>query len=152
MGSRPFASATKRSLFALLLVCGACDDEKPIELPSCPEHDPSASPSVAGTFRYDSLAFGLSGEIVFEQDGELVRVVDTTYDQPDVAAIARSLEGEAMLDGNLLEVSLVPTNGDTDYGAEVTLVFGPSGNDFCLLEFTDTNDDRGGEGSYTGTR
>jgi hypothetical protein len=141
------------SLALLVLLGTACEDDEPIDLPSCPAHDTSASPEVAGTFRYESLVFGLSGEITFEQEGDLVRVTDTTYDQPDVAAIARSLEGEAMLDGNRLELSLVPKNGDTDYAADdVTLVFGPSGDDFCLLEFTDTNDDRGGEGSYTGTR
>lgn len=57
-----------------------------------------------------------------------------------------------MLDGNLLEVSLVPINGDTDYAADVRLLFDATGDGFCLLEFTDTNDDHGGEGSYTGVR
>jgi hypothetical protein len=53
--------------------------------------------------------------------------------------------------GNQLDLELVPENGDSDYSADVTLLFEDGGGAFCLSQFTDTNDDRGGEGSYRGT-
>jgi hypothetical protein len=119
-----------------------------ITLPTCPELDEEAAPAVAGTFHYESLVLGLSGTIVFEQDGQQVRVIDTTYDQDE----ARALVGEAPLTGNHLNVVLTPKNGDTDYSARVRLAFDAAGDEFCLLSFTDTNDDVGGEGYYTGSR
>jgi hypothetical protein len=126
----------------------ACTETEPVVLPECSPIDDAARPQVAGVFRYESRLFSLSGSIVFEQDGDLVRVVDTTYDQAD----DRALEGAALLEGNLLDVELSPRNGDPDYGARVRLVFEQGGERFCLLDFTDTNGDVGREGTYTGAR
>lgn len=132
---------------AILVACASSDSAR-VKLPTCPAHDSSARPSVAGTFRYSSLRFGLSGTIVFEQQGESVRVVDTSYDQHD----DRPLEGESALEGNQLDILLVPKNGDTDYSAQVRILFDESGDSFCLASFSDTNGDQGGEGTYTGSR
>jgi hypothetical protein len=100
---------------------------------------------VAGVYDYESPLWNLSGTITFAQQGNRVSVVETTYNHD-----ARSLVGEADLEGNRLDVTLTPANGDTDYSAGVSLIFAEGGERFCLLQFTDTNDDYGGEGSYRG--
>lgn len=142
-----------RTLSVCLLVLGpacASGDARPVVLPECPEFDASATPNVAGTYRYSSLAFSLKGTIAFQQEGNVVRVLDTSYDNAD--SRARALQGEATLQGNYLDVTLAPTNGDTDYVADVQFAFDRTGDTFCLRGFSDTNDDVGGEGSYTGYR
>ena len=114
----------------------------------CVDEDVSAGINVIGTFDYSgSWGFPLSGTITFEQDGDVVRVVDTTYDVGN----DRRLMGEGTLVGNVLEITLVPQNGDTDYRADITFVFGSQGRDFCVL-FSDTNGDAGDLGSYRGVR
>lgn len=115
---------------------------------TCPDEDPSASVDVAGVFRYfGERPLMLSGTITFEQEGNLVRVIDTTYDFSG----DRRLMGEAVLQGNRLTIQLVPRNGDTDYRADVTFLFNKDGDEFCV-EFSDTNGDTGGMGSYRGYR
>jgi hypothetical protein len=144
MNARLFVTAL---WLAPTAACTAGDSE-PVDLPECTPFDAAARPMVAGTFRYDSLVFALGGTITFEQTEQTVRVVDTTYDHHD----DRALQGEAPLDGNRLDIVLTPKNGDTDYSARVVLSFDATGDRFCLVSFSDTNDDVGNEGTYTGTR
>jgi hypothetical protein len=106
--------------------------------------DADAGPSVAGTYRYYG---SLRGTITLEQAGSTVRLVDTVYDNAD----DRPLVGAGMLAGNVLEMHMVPENGDTDYEADVRFVFDATGDGFCV-EFTDTNGDQGALGSYVGRR
>jgi hypothetical protein len=103
---------------------------------------------VAGTYDYAGT-FGhfLRGTVTFEQAGEMVRVVNVTYEN----ANDRPLVGEAMLEGDRLEIVLVPENGDTDFHADVTFVFSADGDNFSVA-FSDTNGDTGILGSYLGTR
>jgi hypothetical protein len=75
-------------------------------------------------------------------------VTDTTYD----TGHDRALEGSGPWEGNRATVVLTPKNGDTDYSATVTFAFSADGRAFCLVAFSDTNGDRGGEGTYTGIR
>jgi hypothetical protein len=138
----------RRRVPLALLPFVACTESDPVALPQCSPIDGTVHPQVAGVFRYESRVFALSGSIELAQDGELVRVTDTTYDQAD----DRALEGEALLAGNLLDVELTPKNGDLDYSARVRLTFEPGGDRFCLLGFSDTNGDVGREGTYTGVR
>ncbi len=120
----------------------------PTPLRPCVDEDPSAGVDVTGTFDYIGFdEFPLTGTITFEQDGDVVRVVDTTYDVGD----DRALMGEGTLIGNVLEITLVPQNGDTDYRGDITFVFGSEGRDFCVM-FSDTNGDVGDLGSYRGVR
>lgn len=114
----------------------------------CPQEDFQASVNVAGTYRYfGTRPFLLIGTITFEQEGDLVRVTDTTYENSG----DRRLMGQATLQGNRLNILLVPQNGDTDYLADVTFLFSEDGNEFCV-EFSDTNGDAGELGTYRGTR
>lgn len=119
----------------------------------CVEENRSTEINVSGVFRYsvgDPLDFSipmLSGTITFAQEGDTVRVVDTTYD----FAPGRALEGKAELEGNKLVIQLVPKNGDTDYVADIIFLFGEDGSEFCV-EFSDTNDDSGALGSFVGVR
>ena len=119
----------------------------------CVEENRPTEIDVSGVFRYrvgDPLDFSipmLSGTITFTQDGDTVRVVDTTYD----FAQDRALEGEAQLEGNKLVIRLVPKNGDTDYIADIIFLFSEDGSEFCV-EFSDTNDDTGALGSFVGAR
>ena len=106
--------------------------------------DADAGPSALGTYRYTG---SLRGTITLAQNGNTVRLVNTTYDNAD----DRPLVGEGLLAGNELRMRMVPENGDTDYEAEVRFVFDGAGDRFCV-EFSDTNDDRGGLGSYVGQR
>ena len=107
------------------------------------------TPHVAGTFRYQGGAIGffLRGSITFEQEDDTVRIVEVTYDN----ANDRPLVGEAVLDNNVLDVVLVPGNGDTDFEADCKFVFSADGSRF-EVEFSDTNGDNGPLGSYVGTR
>lgn len=121
-----------------------------VVLPSgrCAQQDETATLEVSGVFRYAaSKGFGLSGTIVFAQQGDTVRVLDTTYD----FGTDRALQGEAPLEGNTLDIQLFPRNGDTDYRADVVFVFSDDGNEFCVA-FSDTNGDRGDLGSFVGVR
>jgi hypothetical protein len=77
----------------------------------------------------------------------VVRITDTTYENSS----DRRLEGEATLQGNRLDIQLVPQNGDTNYRADVLFLFSEDGNEFCV-EFSDTNGDAGELGTYRGTR
>ena len=129
---------------ALVLLLGACNDDDQMTRPSCASVEADAGPDVAGTYRYTG---SLRGTITLEQAGNTVRLVNTTYDNAD----DRPLIGEGTLTGNALVMRLVPENGDTDYEAEVRFVFDATGERFCV-EFTDTNGDRGGLGSYIGRR
>lgn len=139
----PFASTL---LLSLVTIAAGCQ-ENTVVLPTCPEAT-ATSPAVTGTYRYRSDVFGLSGTITFAQEGGRLFVTDTTYTTGD----DRALEGDGPMQGNRATVRLVPRNGDTDYTADVTFAFTPDGNEFCLVEFTDTNGDRGGEGTYVGVK
>jgi len=107
------------------------------------------TPQVAGTFRYQGGASGffLRGSITFEQEDDTVRVVEVTYDNSN----DRQLVGEGELDLNVLDIVLVPENGDTDFEADCKFVFSADGSRFDV-EFSDTNGDNGPLGSYVGTR
>lgn len=117
--------------------------------PAAPAPQAVGMPHVAGTFRYQGGATGyfLRGTIAFEQEDDTVRVVSVTYDNSN----DRALVGEAVLDGNVLDIVLVPENGDTDFEADCKFVFSADGSRFDV-EFSDTNGDAGPLGSYTGTR
>lgn len=144
------------ALAALAMLAGSSCAVFPVNVESCAVEDPQATVNVAGVYRYsgrganqDSGAeFGLSGTITFAQDGSRVRVTDTTYDFSGL----RRLESDfAELQGNRLEAVLTPINGDTDYTAHVTFIFGDDGGTFCVA-FEDTNEDAGGLGSFRGER
>ncbi|MGH7162737.1 MAG: hypothetical protein ACREID_04575 [Planctomycetota bacterium] len=136
---------TRRPLLALLLLTacggGSAAAPPPVDLP--------APILVTGTYAYQGTApeFSLRGTIAFEQVGDVVRVVEVVYDNSG----DRPLIGEATLEGDRLEISLVPENGDTDFRADVTFVFNEDRSSF-QVEFADTNGDTGGLGSYVGTR
>ncbi len=119
----------------------------PMGSSDCPAEDPIAQVDVAGTWRYSGAdIFKLRGTITFEQQGSQVRVTDTTYDNSG----DRRLQSEfTPLQGNKLVIVLTPKNGDTDYRADVTFLFRPDGDRFCV-EFSDTNGDSGPMGTYTG--
>ncbi|HOB73395.1 MAG TPA: hypothetical protein PKG54_02615 [Phycisphaerae bacterium] len=120
----------------------------PAQQEPCPEENSAAVVNVAGVYRYfGTRPFLLIGTITFEQEGDLVRVTDTTYENSN----DRRLMGEAVLQGNRLEIQLVPQNGDTNYRADVLFLFSEDGNEFCV-EFSDTNGDAGDLGTYRGTR
>ncbi len=116
--------------------------------PACPAvADGGVTLAVNGVYRYASPLFELRGTISFAQQGEVVQVSDTSYDN---APRDRSVVGMAPLAGNRLDVRLVPRNGDTDYTANVSFVFTEGGRRFCVREFSDTNGDTGGDGSFFG--
>jgi hypothetical protein len=142
------ARLTSLALCCTALLCAACTQEsiRPIEIEPCDATSPDAGVSAVGTYDYESPIWNLWGTITFAQDGNTVSVTEVTYNHPQ----ARSLVGSADLEGNRLDITLVPANGDTDYSADVTLIFEDGGQRFCLLEFSDSNDDYGGEGSYRG--
>ena len=138
-------SSKTLGLAALLCIFGGCSDQNRTRAgPSCSEPDPSVTLNVAGSYRY---AGALRGSITLEQTASTVRLVKTTYDNAD----DRPLVGEGTLQGNVLDMLLVPENGDTDYQALVRFVFDEPGDRFCV-QFSDTNDDHGALGSYVGTR
>lgn len=127
-----------------------------VSVGDCAGSMPEAVINVAGVFRYSGDGansetgggFSFSGTITFEQDGTMVRVSDTTYD----AGVLRPVAGDfSELDGNVLDTVLTPINGDEDYQAAVRFIFSDDGNEFCV-QFTDTNDDSGGLGSFVGSR
>jgi hypothetical protein len=143
--SRPFA-AVALCVSALSIVAAAsCSFSM---LARCADEDSESTVDVTGTFRYAGDVPGpLTGTVVLEQEGDTVRVLDSTSDfSPN-----RALEGEGTLAGNRLDIRLVPRNGDTDYIADVTFVFSDGGREFCV-SFSDTNDDAGVLGSFIGTR
>jgi hypothetical protein len=117
--------------------------------PKCADADPSAVVQVSGTYDYGGdTSLSLIGTITFEQQGDLVRVTDTTY----LNSNDRPLQSEfAPLDGNTLVLKLTPKNGDTNYQADVTFRFSKGGEIFCV-EFSDTNGDAGVLGSYHGAK
>lgn len=115
----------------------------------CEGTDSGAVVQVGGTYDYSGeSAFSLKGTITFEQQDLLVRVIDTTYANSNDRALRSEF---APLDGNTLVLKLTPQNGDTNYEANVTFVFGAGGTSFCA-EFSDTNGDTGALGSYTGVK
>jgi hypothetical protein len=135
---------------ASALACSSGSVAVTMPPPVCSEV-PDATAAIAdvtGVHHYRSLAFALAGNIAFTQAGTRVTVGGVTYDNAD----DRPLMGQADLVGNSLDVVLVPTNGDTDYRADVSFIFDQQGTSFCLLGFSDTNGDTGGPGSYFGSR
>ena len=134
-------------LFLFLAACSTSDNEPALGQFDC-EQMPTAVVDVTGTYRYSGApGHFLRGTITFAQTGTTVQCTGTTYDN----AADRELEGEAMIDGNRLVITLVPINGDLDYSALVTFHFSPDGEEFCC-SFDDTNGDVGSMGSYTGLR
>ena len=122
----------------------SCNGDDPASGPGCAEPDPSAAVDVNGTYRYVGA---LRGTITLVQTGNTVELTNTTYENAD----DRPVVGSADLDGNVLDIVLVPENGDPDYRADVRFVFDNGGDTFCV-SFSDTNDDVGGLGSYTGVK
>jgi len=133
----------------LLTAVGCLGDDSPLHV-QCPAVDPQASVEATGVYRYLSYEFALRGTITFEQQPgqRAVSVTDTSYDN----AMDRALAGMATLQGNRLDITLAPRNGDTNYSAQVMFVFSDGGSRFCLLGFSDTNGDTGGIGSYLGSQ
>ena len=137
------------TLLSVVVAVASCTDVGPRVHPfPCPEIEPDAAVEVTGLYRYASGIFDLSGTITFEQSASGVAVTDTTYD----TGKDRALIGPGRLQGNRLDLVLIPRNGDTDYTANVSLVFTPGVPRFCLLEFSDTNGDKSGLASYIGER
>ena len=104
---------------------------------------------VSGIYQFvgEEVPNTMKGTITFDQEGDLVRVTGTTYeDNP-----SRELKGEATIKGTRLEIVLVPINDDPTYEAEVLFIFSEDGNTF-EVSFTDTNGDEGSMESYTGVR
>jgi len=139
-----------RKLIAMWIVslaavmAGACNP-----FPRCATENADATINVAGTYRYvGDKATLLRGTITFEQQGNFVRVVNTTYDNSSDRALESAF---TPLSGNRLDIVLVPRNGDTNYRADVTFIFSEDGNSFCV-EFSDTNGDAGPLGTYSGLR
>ncbi len=133
------------AIFTLIsgLNCAPARVAVPCEMP-----DVDASPNVAGIYDYFGVnPFAITGTITFEQEGDTVRVTDTTYDFTD----NRRLMGEATIDGNTLAIPLVPINGETDYRADVIFRFSDDGDTFCV-EYNDTNGDAGDLGDFQGRR
>ncbi len=119
-----------------------------VPLESCVTNEAHATFSVTGVYRYRAAElFDLSGTITFAQEGDTVRVIDTTYD----FVANRALTGIGDLEGNRLIITLVPRNGDTNYRADVTFLFSDDGDEFCVA-FSDTNADTGELGSFIGIR
>lgn len=125
----------------------ACIPGVTVNDPGCPPENANAAIDVSGVWRYaGENIFLLRGTITFEQQGNQVRVTDTTYDN----AGDRALKSEfTPLQGNKLVLVMTPKNGDTNYTANVTLLFSDDGKKFCC-EFSDTNGDAGDMGTYTG--
>jgi hypothetical protein len=141
-------AAASLSAAATLFGAASCNTIPPNQA-ACDTPNTPADIDVTGTYRYSSpIPFMISGTIIFEQSGDTVRILNTTYDNnvPN-----RALMGEAQLNGNTLDIAMVPTNGDTDYRADVRFVFSDDGDTFCV-EFSDTNNDTGALGSFTGQR
>lgn len=134
----------------LMMAAAGCDSTPPPAPFACAKADPAAAVDVGGRFRYASnyRDFWMRGTILLAQTGKMVEVTETVYDNAD----DRPLKGAAELQGNRLDVSLVPINGDTNYRAEVSFTFGAGGANWCLLMFSDTNGDTGGLASYYGFR
>jgi hypothetical protein len=149
------APARRRRRLPLLIAVaaaglGACAEDPFPPFP-CPTPDPAAvidPAALAGSYRYASGEFLLSGTITFAAGAEGLSVIRTSYD----AGRDRSLAGPGRLAGNRVDLRLSPGNGDADYLAEVALLFTAGGRRFCMLEFADSNGDRGGPGSYFGER
>ena len=127
--------------------CTSSDGNAPAICPAQVDAGVTAGPS--GVYRYASSVFTLRGTITFVSEGPVVRVIDTSYDN---APRDRSLAGVATLAGNRLDITLTPTNGDTNYTALVAFVFTDEGRRFCVAGFSDTNGDVGGDASYFGQR
>ncbi len=104
---------------------------------------------VSGTYRFvgEEVPNTMKGTITFEQEGDLVRVTGTKYENNP----SRELKGEATIKRTRLEIVLVPINDDPTYEAEVLFIFSEDGDTF-EVSFTDTNGDEGDMGSYTGVR
>ena len=151
------AARIATAALALWIPLGCTPSFVSVEVSECAEEDPDAAViDVAGVFRYSGTGitgksgptFQLSGTITFEQQGSMVRVSGSTYDN----GALRSVQSEfAELSGNRIGLLLTPNNGDTNYRAAIKFVFTENGNQFCV-EFTDTNDDHGKPGSFVGTR
>lgn len=143
-GVRPLAVIS--SCLSLVVGCGG----EPATPFPCATPDPAAQVEVNGAYRYSSSSsrYHLRGTITFAQAGSRVEVTDTHYDN----ARDRAVGGAADLLGNRYDVTMTPLNGDTNYTAQVSFVFGDGGKNFCLLGFTDTNGDTGGLASYFGFR
>ena len=144
--SPPFARypCAVRRPWVFLFLLASCTDVGVF----IPPENPAAMVDVNGTYDYfgGSAQFGLLGTITFQQAGNTVQVVSTTY----ANAIDRSLMGAAELAGNRLDIVLVPVNGDMDFEAQVTFLF-EDGERF-VVSFSDTNGDTGPLGSYQGAR
>jgi hypothetical protein len=103
---------------------------------------------VSGTYQFvGEVPNTMKGTITFEQEGDLVRVTGTKYENN----ASRELKGEATIKGTRLEIVLVPINDDPTYEAEVLFIFSEDGDTF-EVSFMDTNGDEGDMGSYTGVR
>ena len=141
---------------AAMLVGGSCVATPANGPEECADQQPAAMINVAGVFRYSGggtnlqtgVGFDLSGTVTFEQQGNRVRVSDSTY---DFAGLHRFAGEVTELQGNRLVTQLIPINGDEDYRADVTFIFSEDGSSFCG-EYTDTNLDTGKLGSFVGVR
>ena len=156
MSRRPSVSGLVAPFVGILLTAalGGCSTEQEPTV----AHDgntvataPGTLPTldVSGTYQFvgEEVPNTMKGTITFEQEGDLVRVTGTKYENNP----ARELKGEATIKGTRLEIVLVPINDDPTYEAEVLFIFSEDGDTF-EVSFTDTNGDEGDMGSYTGVR
>jgi hypothetical protein len=103
------------------------------------EEDLTQTVNVEGAYDWVFNFFTLEfGTITFAQDGATVTATHTFHAFPT----NRELSGQAELEGNRLVMAMTPKNGDTDYTADVTLLFSSDGSRF-LADFADTNGDAG---------
>lgn len=132
-------------VWAFLILLAGCTDRGTL----FPVENPGAMVDVTGTYDFfgSGPQFGLFGTITFQQTGNTVQVVSTTYANSN----DRPLMGVAELAGNRLDIMLVPVNGDMDFEAQVTFLFTEDSGGF-VVSFLDTNGDSGPLGSYQGAR
>jgi hypothetical protein len=151
----PVALGLLLGLGALALFVGpvaGCGGSRGSNNPSgCASYQASAVLDVSGTWDYegDPITHRLFGTITMTQVGTTVTVTGCTYTN---APQDRSLTGAADLDGNRLEIVLsAPANATRPpFEADCVFLFDATGTRFCV-EFSDTNGDVGGMGSYEGT-
>ena len=103
------------------------------------ENPDAKNVNVAGKFSWGfNPPVLVDGECTFELDGDTVLLVQNTHILPEF----REVVGKGKLNGNVVEMTVRPSNGDTDYEAQLELIWSEDGSQF-QCNFTDTNGDVG---------
>jgi hypothetical protein len=97
-----------------------------------------AQVTVAGTWEWGAQRFRplVEGEIDLSQDGDTVTVDQVRY---FLNPVLRDLEGQAVLDGNVLTIQMRARDG-TNYVADNVITFSEDGRRFTA-EYIDSNGD-----------